>query len=162
MASPDLFAHDRSVLNRFLYADIGPQDGAGSLTVASLFGRGGHDPWAEAARLARLPAAAAVASLAAMIANTPANPCSLPEATATAERLLALLPGAGAGPGERRVRARGIPRRWPFSRLATGTMCLGLLVALVFAWLVLVDGWKPPGPGDDTRLVDPSAREAPR
>ena len=36
MASTDLYALSHSALNTFLYADIGPQDGAGSLTIASL------------------------------------------------------------------------------------------------------------------------------
>ena len=43
MAASDLFALRFSAFNSFLYADIGEPDGAGTLTVASLFGRAGHD-----------------------------------------------------------------------------------------------------------------------
>ena len=45
MASPDLFALSHSALNPFLYADISLQDGATTLTIASLFGRCGYDPY---------------------------------------------------------------------------------------------------------------------
>ena len=170
MASTDLYALSNSTLNRFLYADIGPLDGAGTLTVASLFGRIGHDPWAEAARLARLPVGAAVASLADMIAGALPPPCSLPEATAMAENLVALLPGAGAGP--RPARVRPIPRlnpipslklpRWPFAPLASFTIGLALLVALVSVWMLAAGASRPPAPQDGTSMADPSAREAPR
>ena len=139
MPTPNIFAHSHSALNPFLYADIGPPDGAGALTIASLFGRHGDDPWEEAARLARLPAEAAVASLAAIIAAAPSCPCSLPEASAIAERLVALLPRP-----EHLARARRVisgpaplrlPRRWPLERLATCALALGVVVVLVFAWM---------------------------
>jgi hypothetical protein len=139
MASPDLFALSHSALNPFLYADIGPHDGAGTLTIASLFGRRGDDPWEEAARLARLPPHAAVASLAAMIAAAPANACSLPEATAMAERLIALLPApptvADRLSGVRRIPAMPQLPRWPLGPLATCAVGLAVVVAIAFVWL---------------------------
>ncbi len=164
MASRDAFALSHSAFNPFLYADIGPVDAAGALTVASLFGRNGHDPWAEAARLARLPTGAAVASLAAMITDAPPNAWSLPEATLIAEGLLMLLPSRGTG--ERPARAPSIPRlklaRWPLGPLATFAVGLAILVAVVFAWMVVTDSWRPHGPEDGTHMSDPIAREAPR
>jgi hypothetical protein len=157
MASRDIFAHGHSALNPFVYADIGIRDGVGGQTIASLFGRGGYDPWEEAARLARLPAGMAVTSLAAMIANAPASACSLPEATAIAERLVALLPGPVTA--VRLVAARHTPRLPRFNWLATVAFALGVVVVLAFAWLFVADAFWP---GDHARLVDPLAREAPR
>ena len=151
MATPDLFALSRSALNPFLYADTGVQDGKGTLTIVSLFGQRGDDPWDEAARLARLPAGTAVARLAAMIAEVPAHPCSLPEATVVAERLVALLPGASEShnpAGARQVarpspmawpRLSWPPEGWPLGRLATLAAGLAVLVALVFAWQFLAE-----------------------
>jgi hypothetical protein len=170
MVSTDLYALSRSALNPFLYADIGPQDGAATLTIASLFGRRGDDPWVEAARLARMPAAAAAASLAAAIVAMPANPCSLPEATAMAERLVALLPRAslsGPAAGVRRpppswLPARWMPAGWKLNALATCALGLGLLVAVVFLWMAVSDAMGPRGSEDRTRMVDPFTHEAPR
>jgi len=149
MASPDLFAHARSALNPFLYADIGIQDGSGTLTIVSLFGQRGEDPWEAASRLARLPARAAVAALATMIAEMPAHSCSLPEATVIAERLVALLPG----PAESRVVAAArqplssSPLRWPLLAwpiaglpsgwLAIAAAGLAILVVCVWVWQAL-------------------------
>lgn len=168
MPSRNIFIHNHSALNPFLYADIGAQDAAGTLTIASLFGRGGYDPWEEAARLARLPVASAVASLATMIAGVPSNSRSLPEATAIAERLVALLPGPAAS--ERLSRAHGVLRRpsslrlpggLPIGWLATCALGLGVAVVLVFAWLWVVDvsgagGRNPAAP----TMLDPIARDA--
>jgi hypothetical protein len=143
MASPDLFALSRSALNPFLYADTGVPDGSGTLTIVSLFGQRGDDPWDEAAGLARLPAGAAVAKLAAMIAEAPAHP-SLAEATAMAERLVALLPVPSQA--HRPAAARRVPRslpwppqRWPFGVLETLAAGLAVLAAFVFIWQILAN-----------------------
>ncbi len=143
MASPDLFALPHSALNRFLSADIGDADGTSAMTIVSLFGQRGDDPWDEAARLARLPADAAVARLAAMIAQAPGHLRSLPEATVIAERLVALLPR----PAERhRPVAPSWPslgwsfqEGWPLDALTTCAAGLAVLVALVWVWLTLAN-----------------------
>ena len=162
MASPDLFALSHSALNPFLYADIGVPDGTGTLTVVSLFGQRGDDPWGEAARLARLPVRAAVANLAAMIAEAPTHPCSLPEATALAERLVALLPGPSESRRPAAARQAFYPpslswplRRWPLGGLASCAAGLAVLVALVFVWLTLADALGPRGPEPGTPVADP-------
>jgi hypothetical protein len=156
MASPDLFALSHSALNPFLYADISLQDGATTLTIASLFGRCGYDPWEEAARLARLPVSAAIASLAAMIEGVPTGRCSMQEATAMADRLVALLPRPTRG--VRAANQRRLPA-WPFGALASCAFGLGVLVALVFAWMVVADAWRPQGVQGGTATADPVAQE---
>jgi hypothetical protein len=157
MASPDLFALSHSALNPFLYADIGPLDGAGTMTIASLFGRSGCDPWAEAARLARLPAKAAVASLAAMIADTPAIERSLPEATALAEELVTLLPRPTAG---KRLTGARPAHHANFGRLANVALVLAVLVVAVSAWVMMSDAWTSHGAPDRARVADPFGHAA--
>ena len=155
MTSPDLFALPRSVLNPFLYADISLQDGAMTLTIASLFGRCGCDPWEEAARLARLPVRAAVASLAGMIAGAPTNLCPLPEATVLAARLVALRPG------RRRPPASAWPRRRVGrSGAATCTLGLGVVVAVAAVWLFVADGGAPRAAEDGTGIASPARQQS--
>ena len=166
MASPDLFALGRSSLNPFLYADIGPPDGATTLTVASMFGRRGEDPWDEAARLARLPPAAAVASLAAMIVSAPDCCWTLAEATPMAERLVMLLPAppsvADRLAGARRSPIERLLPRWQFGPLAAVALGLFVVVAVAFVWLTVADTWGSHGHGDRMRTVDPFARGSTR
>ena len=139
MASPDLSTLPCSTLNRFLYADIPGADGTAGLTLLSLFGQRGEDPWDAAAGLARLPAGLATARLAAMIAEIPAHPCSLADAAVMAERLVALLPAPAAPtrPAARRP-ARSFPflawpsEGWPFGVLATCAAALAALVSAVW------------------------------
>lgn len=161
MANPNIFASGQSGLNAFLYADIGVVDANGMLTMASLLGRRGDDPWEEAARLAGLPTREAVASLAGAILGASTGTCSLPEATALAEALVALLPRAT--PAERLLargqRARGRLLRWPFGRLAAAAAGLLVLVAVAAVWLALAG---LAGPDDRTGMTDPFARAAPR
>jgi hypothetical protein len=156
MASPDIFALSHSGLNRFLFADIGPQDDVGTLTVASLFGRCGQDPWVEAERLAQLPAKAAASSLAAMIAGAPTNPRSTAEAAVIAERLVALLPRSSAAG---LLVSGASPMRWPLGGLATIALVLGVLVALVAVWMAVADAGRQ-SLEDRSRIVAPFARES--
>ena len=67
-----------------------------TLSVLSALARLGMDPWQEAGRLAKLPRTAAVEGLARTIAAMPASVWPLPDATAIAARLVALLPKSGA------------------------------------------------------------------
>ena len=93
MAQQDAFALGRSDLNGFLFADIGVEGSGMSLSVISALARQGLDPWEEAGRLARLPRMVAADGLARLIAAMPASPWPMPDATAIAARLVALLPG---------------------------------------------------------------------
>ncbi|MEO8188173.1 MAG: hypothetical protein ABI580_12510 [Burkholderiaceae bacterium] len=76
----------------FLYASIGEERDSEAPSVLSVLARHDVDPWDEAARLARLPLDAATLSLATVIAARRGNPAVRPDATATAARLIALLP----------------------------------------------------------------------
>jgi hypothetical protein len=97
------FSLINSEFNRFLYAPIGDDKNGVEVTVLSGLTRLGLDPWGEAARLSRLPPAAAVSSLDAMLARLPEAGCEIAETTTIAVRLVKLLPDAKAAPA----------RRWP-------------------------------------------------
>lgn len=102
MTSSNVFSHDRSGLDQFLFSNINEPSGE-FLTVASVFGRRGLDPWAEAMRLAALPVATAVENLASVIKAVPLRPTSAQDANALATHLVALLPVAGGSPSARQA-----------------------------------------------------------
>jgi hypothetical protein len=71
MALPARFSPLHSDLNDFLFASVGVEQNGMPLSVVSALTRLGADPWEEAARLAALPKALAVETLAPMIARLP-------------------------------------------------------------------------------------------
>ena len=91
MANRDVFALDRTGFNGFLFAAIGTEDDGSRLTVLSALARLGEDPWATAARWARMPKAASGMALAATIEQMPVTPEDRLAATDTAARLVQLL-----------------------------------------------------------------------
>jgi hypothetical protein len=72
---------------RFLYAVVCDEPNGATLTMVSAIARSGADPWREAARIAKLPKAAAFEALARLIPDR-----GDADKTAIANRLLALLP----------------------------------------------------------------------
>jgi hypothetical protein len=96
MVRPDVFAHAKSGLDAFLHSEVGTELNGSTLTVLSVLARCGFDPWAQAARWARMPRAATTDGLAGLIAKMPLCPQSLGEARGTAARLARLLPGQTA------------------------------------------------------------------
>ncbi len=92
MAHPDAFVLKNSAYNAFLFAEIGPELNGSALTILSVLARLGQDPWAEAARWAKLPRSAIVECLAASIAQMPLCPQALVDVRETASRLVPLLP----------------------------------------------------------------------
>lgn len=135
MASSKIFAHGGSGLDPFLFADINVQSGE-FLTVASMLGRRGLDPWAEAMRLAALPVAIAVESLAAIIRAVPSRPSSAQDASALATHLIALLPVAGVARNARQsVAAKFLP-----APLAVFILGIAIVAALVTLWRTVFDG----------------------
>jgi hypothetical protein len=93
MSHPDAFALKNAGLNEFLFAEVGTELNGSPLTILSILARLGQDPWAEAARLAKLPQAAMIDCLAQSIAKMPLGPRALIDARVTAARLVLLLPG---------------------------------------------------------------------
>ncbi len=92
MSRPDHTALQRSDLNPFLFAEVRTEVNGSSLTMLSVLARLGQDPWVEAALLAKLPKAAAVERLIAMIAASPLSPQATSETRVVAARLVTLLP----------------------------------------------------------------------
>jgi hypothetical protein len=110
---PDAFALRNSGLDAFLYAEVGPELGGSTLTILSTLARLGKDPWAEAARLVKLPKAAVLDSLAQSIGQMPLTSSGLAEARNTAARVMLLLPTQTEGPRQGMTPASGSaqPRR---------------------------------------------------
>ncbi|MGO9389594.1 hypothetical protein [Rhodoblastus sp.] len=75
----------------FLYAVVCDEGNGTSLTMVSAIARTGADPWKEAARIAKLPKAAALEDLARMIPDGGGA-----DRSAIADRLFALLPDTRA------------------------------------------------------------------
>jgi hypothetical protein len=124
---PDVNALQRSDLNTFLFADIGTEANGTTLSVLSVFARGGSDPWTEAARLAALPKAVAADALAHMIAGMPKSLWALPDAFVIAVRLIGLLPARPAvAEGIRRT-----ARQWPVRDIGLVGACAALVIAFV-------------------------------
>jgi hypothetical protein len=92
VTSTDAFALKNSDLNAFLFADVGTELNGSALTILSILARLGQDPWAEAARWAKMPKAAAIDSLARSIGKMPLSSQALAETFATASSLIQLLP----------------------------------------------------------------------
>ncbi|WP_395677266.1 hypothetical protein [Inquilinus sp.] len=96
MPDTDVFRLRQSKLNAFLFADVGAESNGMPLSVVSMLGRLGGDPWATAGRLAGQPRDAAVLELAEIITGTAQADRSSSEIMAIATRLASLLPGPGA------------------------------------------------------------------
>ncbi len=92
MAYPDAFALKNTGLNPFLCAEIGTEANGSSLTLLSVLARLGKDPWAEAARWAKLPTAALMQTLVELIGRTRPRGEGEPDAQNIAVRLINLLP----------------------------------------------------------------------
>jgi hypothetical protein len=116
MPRSDAFAFKNSGLNAFLFAEVGNEVNGSPLTILSVFARLGQDPWAEAARLARLPKAAIIDYLANSISQMPLCPQALTDARTTAARIIQLLPSQ-RNSGNATVATSSIPRWLPLALL---------------------------------------------
>ena len=100
----------------FLFARIDEGSDATPLSVLSMLARLDIDPWEEAAKLARLPRAAAAGRLVDFIAATPGAPSAYLNAKTVSDRLLNLLPSSSPvlPRQEHAVRAlKKFPFVWP-------------------------------------------------
>lgn len=139
MPSSDAFALRQSGLNEFLFAPVGTEANGMTLSVVSVFARVGDDPWREAGRLAKLPVADAIASLAGTIAGMPTSTWPLPAATMIAARLVALLPTRAGTPG--------LGLRASFGRAQAGRIFrIGLLLVCVAGAAAYEAGLFTPAP----------------
>jgi hypothetical protein len=96
MPDTDVFRLQNSDLNTFLYADVGTESNGMPLSVVSMLGRLGGDPWADAGRLSRQPREAATRELAEIITGAARSERSSAEILAIATRLAALLPSGSS------------------------------------------------------------------
>ena len=78
--------------DEFLFARIDEGSDSTPLSVLSMLARLDMDPWEEAAKLARLPRAAAAKRLVDFIAATPGAPAAYLSAKTVSDQLLNLLP----------------------------------------------------------------------
>ena len=122
MKSLDVFALKNSGVNAFLFADVGIELNGSTLTTLSVLARLGQDPWAEAARLARLPKPAAADCLVQSIIRMPLRPQALADAHAIASRLILLLPSQVRTPGQSASGLIGLPAGIP-SWLRVAFLC---------------------------------------
>jgi hypothetical protein len=157
MPSSDAFALRRLALDEFLFASVGTEPGGMALSVLSVFARLGNDPWREAGRLVGLPKGEAIESLAHAISVMPRSVWTLPDATAIATRLVALLPTqlGGADPGPFNARERTVR-----------AVRVGLLLASVTCGMALALGWfttnhTPNFDGSDISIMTPAIPPAP-
>lgn len=111
----------------FLYAILGNEGNGMPLTIISAIARSGADPWKEAARLAKLPKAAALDSLARMIPERNGA-----DSAAIVDRLFMLLPVARENKSVTLLGARNSAPRW--SPLVPVVLALLLGLALVSAF----------------------------
>jgi hypothetical protein len=78
--------------NDFLFAAIGTDASGTYLTVVSVLARLDLDPWAEAAKFARMPGGIATQKLAELLSRFPEIPLARTDSAKVAARLTALLP----------------------------------------------------------------------
>jgi hypothetical protein len=81
-----------SEFDDFLFAPLGEDRNGLPLSIVSLLGRMGLDPWQEAASLTGLPIDAAVQRLASLLAALPVRSLTQADPAAMAARLIGLLP----------------------------------------------------------------------
>jgi hypothetical protein len=125
MKSLDVFALKNSGVNAFLFADVGIELNGSMLTTLSVLARLGQDPWAEAARLARLPKPAAADCLVQSIIRMPLGPQALADVRKTASRLVQLLPSQVRTTGQSASAVIGLPA-WVPSWLPVVFLCSAL------------------------------------
>jgi hypothetical protein len=104
-----------------LFADVGVESNGMTLSVLSALARLGHDPWQQAGQLAVLPKAAAVDTLAKIIAAVPSSPWPPQDANAIAARLVTLLPKHQDLPAvpPAKLALNGFQMSWPRAVLLT-------------------------------------------
>ncbi|KGM36061.1 hypothetical protein P409_00920 [Inquilinus limosus MP06] len=138
MPDTDVFRLRQSNLNAFLFADVGAESNGMPLSVVSMLGRLGGDPWVTAGRLAGQPRDAAVLELAEIITGTAQADRSSGEIMAIAARLASLLPSVEPRTA-RRAPLPGTQSPAP-GRWSGGALAVLVLAAVAAALLLRVVG----------------------
>jgi hypothetical protein len=145
----------RTDLDDFLFAPIAQDANGMPLTVASVLGRLGFDPWAEAAELADLSREAAAEKLIALLAGVPNGPAPGADTATLASHLVALLHSSPkprvstTGAAQSRAAAAPQPRRVPLAIY----YLLALIFMLVGQWVMTHRG--APTPTDAIQPASP-------
>lgn len=149
MDHPNAFALQTSDLNAFLFADVGTELNGSPLTILSMLARLGRDPWADAARLAKLPKNEAFDYLTRSISEMPLGPESAAGTPATVSRLLLLLPGqtqTAVQSTSGTVGVSALPQWVPIALL-----CASLVIGMVLNMIpAVVPGAAAPAPAAHT------------
>jgi len=130
VTSTDAFALKNSDLNAFLFADVGTELNGSALTILSVLARLGQNPWAEAARWAKMPKTAAIDSLAQCIGKMPLDPLALAGTYATASRLILLLPSRNRAVQKGVSATSHVPTALEWVPMAV--FCLSLVLGIMF------------------------------
>lgn len=127
----------------FLFAVICDETNGMALTMNSLIARSGADPWTEAARLAKLPKAAALDALTRILPNRDGD-----EKSATLARLLALLPS----------QRPAILKVTPVTRTSATPLLIAAALALLICWALAT---LLSGASHDDHPVEPTGISSP-
>ncbi len=125
MSTSDAFALPNSGFNAFLFAEVGTELNGSPLTILSVLARLGQDPWAEAAKWAKLPKATTIDRLEKSISQMPLSPQSLVDAHSTASRLIQLLPSQTVRLPEMPTASKASVPKWVLVAVCCAAVALG-------------------------------------
>lgn len=131
----------RPEFDDFLYASIGADRNEMSLSVLSALARLDVDPWEEAAELSELPKKTAAERLASLIAQLPGGRWTQADSSATAVRLIELLPRRSRSQGASAAKAHGF-------REMSGSAKMLICAALGAIALIIATSHEPSPRGD--------------
>jgi hypothetical protein len=118
--------------DEFLFAEIGEQQNGMPMSMASALTRLGLDPWEEAARLAAMPAAAAVGALSARVARMSDLTLRASESKKLVAGLVPLL-ARGARPSANAAPARAAPWWHAFLQIEPRWLKVAIAVGVIVA-----------------------------
>ena len=137
--------------DEFLCALVGEDRNATGLSVLSALARLKVDPWQEAASLARMPRAAAVLRLTALIEELPDEWAGVIPAKTSAADLVALLP-----------RANNFNVGLPQTQILMALSAFAIMILIVFAISALLSPAPGAGPNPLAPRVDDATTVTPR
>jgi hypothetical protein len=129
MTSSAFSGYLSSEYDPFLSSPLWMDRNESPLTVMSALARLDIDPWAEAAALAALSKAAAIARLSALLGPLPGAPSTKPDRENLCQRVLCLLPGAPA--------AVRLPQPVAPTAASFGAMARARPMASFVGWMVI-------------------------